>query len=102
MPVHADRRTLAGVIEARRDLHDQRDLALDRADLTNEGAAVVGIACDRHEVDQLHYAIGAEEPGEQHVRVGEVELLRLGRLGLGRDPEVAAAVCVEERCEHAR
>ena len=56
---------------------------------------------DGHEVDQLAHAVFRQEPGDEHVRVGHVQLLRRPPAAVRRNPEEAAALRVEDRSEHA-
>ena len=50
---------------------------------------------DGHEVQHLADAIRGHEPGDQHRRVGKVQLLGHVVVGGGPDPEVAAALSIQ-------
>ncbi len=56
---------------------------------------------DRHEVEHLTDAIGRHEPGDQHRRLGEVQLPRHIVAGRGLEAEAPAPVRIEQRGEHA-
>src|SRR4051794_30009996 len=61
-----------------------------------------GGAADRHEVDEFADAAVGEEPGDENGGVGEVELLAVETAGRRLDPEVPAALGIEQRAEDAR
>jgi hypothetical protein len=92
------------VVERRVAGELERDRAPDRAGLPDQEIARLagGPRLRDHEVDDLADRVLALEPGEQDVGIGEVELLRLGVAGTGRDGEVAALVLIQEGTEQAR
>ena len=91
----------AGVVEARIAAHAEAHLATDRLRATHEVVRDAGVL-HRHEVGHLGHAVVGQEPGEQHVGVGQVELLVRRVVELRRDLEAAAALGVEEGGEHRR
>ena len=95
---------LAPVIEPRRNRHAELHGAAHAGDPTDDPRAMVGIvrARDRHEVLDLGDAVLAQEAGDEHVGVGEVELPR-GDLSVdGFHGPGTAAAGVEQRTEHTR
>ena len=91
----------AGVVEARRAVASEADLAAHRLHPAHEVVRHARIL-HRHEVGDLRHAIGGQEPGEQHVGVGQVKLLVPRRRRAAGDLEAAAALRVEQRGEHRR
>ena len=63
--------------------------------------AVAGLP-DRHEVLDLADPIRGQEPRDQHVRVGEVQLARTRYITRRRELVVPTSVRIEDRGEHAR
>ena len=57
-------------------------------------------ATDRHEVLDLTHTVAGEEPGDQHVGIGVVELPGL-RGDRGGQLKAPASAGVQERAEHA-
>ncbi len=55
-----------------------------------------------HEVGHLGDALGIEEPRQQHVGVGKVDLLAHGAVEERCDLEASAALCVDEGREDRR
>jgi hypothetical protein len=55
-----------------------------------------------HEVGHLGDTLSIEEPRQQHVGVGEIELLARGALEERRDLEASAALRVDQGCEDRR
>ena len=92
---------LAAVVEARPALELELHLAAYRDHLADEPAHVVRVAVDGHEVVHLADAVRRQEPGDEHVRVGEVELAHRVAVVHRRDPVEAALLGVEDRREHA-
>ena len=86
----------AGVVEARIAPHLETYLAADRLRATHEVVCDAGVL-HRHEVRHLGDAAVGQEPGEQHVRVGQVQLPVHRVVELRRDLEAAAAIGIEER-----
>ena len=72
----------------------ETDLAADRLRPPHEVVRDAGVL-HRHEVGHLGDAVVGQEPGEQHVGVGQVELLVRRVVELRRDLEAAAAIGVE-------
>ena len=85
----------AAVIEARITPHRETYLASDRLRATDEIVGDTGVL-HRHEVRHLGYAAVGQEPGEQHIRVGQVKLLVHRIVEIRRDPKAATAIGVEE------
>ena len=86
------------VVEARLDLHHEVRLAA-HADHSPHERARSG--ADRHEVLDLQLALLRHEARDEHVGVGQVELLSASAARRAERP-VAAAAGVEKRAEHAR
>ena len=89
----------AAVVEARIAAHAETYLAADRLRATHEVVGDAGVL-HRHEVRHLGDAAVGQEPGEQHVGVGQVKLLVHRVVELRRDLEAAAAIGVEESGKH--
>ena len=89
----------AGVVEARIAPHLKTYLASDCLRATHEVVCDAGVL-HRHEVRYLGDAAVGQEPGEQHVGVGQVQLPVYRVVELRRDLEAAAAIGVEERGKH--
>ena len=94
-----DRVAGAGVVEARVAPHPEGQLASDRLRATHEVVRHAGVL-HRHEVRYFGDAAVGQEPGEQHVGVGQVELSMYRVVEPRRDLEAAAAIGVEERGKH--
>ena len=95
---------LSAVVEPWRAVEHEPHLTAHAAHRPDQPVAV---GCplrvlDRHEVDHLADAAGGHEPGDQDGGVREVELPGDVVGALGGDPEVPAALAVEQRREHAR
>ena len=104
-PVRGDLQRVrsSAVVEPRLDVHHESHRAAYHLELPDQAVPVRRLpAGDRHEVGDLADPVLRHEAGDQHGGVGEVELTAdvIGRVG--RDPEVAALVRVEQRGEHAR
>ena len=95
---------VAAVVEARLHFDPEAHLAADSLDAADEPMAmdVLLRLRDRHEALDLPHALLGEEAGDEHVRIGEVELLRRPVLRHRGDAVVAALVLVEDRGEDAR
>ena len=95
---------LSAVVESWRAVHHETHLAAHAAHRPDQPVAVGCLlrVLDRHEVDHLADTAGGHEPGDQDGRVGEVQLPGDMIGALGGDPEVPAALAVEQRREHAR
>ena len=91
----------ARVIESRIAAHGETHLAADGLRATDEIVRDAGVL-DRHEVRHLGHAAVGQEPRQQHVGVGQVQLLVHRIVELRRDLEPAAAIGVEERGKHGR
>ncbi len=93
---------LGPVTEARGDLRPERERPADTDDPPDQPVAVrlAGLVDDGHEVLDLRDPVRGEEPCDQDVGVGEVELPGTGRHVRGQF-EAAAPVGVEYRREHA-
>ena len=89
----------AGVVEARIAPHPETYLATDGLRATHEVVRDAGVL-HRHEVRDLGHAAVRQEPGEQHIRVGQVQLPVHRVVELRRDLEAAAAIGVEESRKH--
>jgi hypothetical protein len=87
---------LAAVVEPRRTLEHEAELAADTAHHPDQPVAIAGLlrVLDHHEVDHLTDAAGGHEPGDQDGGVGEVQLADHDVVALGGDPEVPAAFAV--------
>ena len=94
----------SGVVEARLAVERELQLASDDADEPNETMTVRRVLriLDRHEVDHLADAVRRHEPRDQDRRVREIQLPGDVAVLGGSDPEVPAALGVEQRSEHAR
>jgi hypothetical protein len=88
----------ARVVEARGDVDDEAHLPSHRHHPADQAARMRG----DHEVLHLPHSAGHQEARDEDVGVGQVELLGLPAVAVGRDPEQAAAVGVEDRREDAR
>src|SRR5215469_3233293 len=93
---------LPGVVEPGSDLGPEGDRSAYAHCAPDQAvpAGLAGVASDRHEVLDFANALVGEEPGDQHVGVGEVELLGL-RGRVGGQFERPAPVRIEDRGEHA-
>ena len=98
IPVQHDRVGGAGVVEAGGASHLVLDLTSHRLHPPHQSAGVL-LGMDRHEVGDLHHTLGGEEPGEQHVGVGQVELLVPRLVESGDDLEASSCVGVEQAGE---
>ena len=90
------------VVEARLDLHREPHGAAYHPDVAHQpvpvGCPALG---DGHEVVYLADPVGGHEPGDQDRGVGQVQLLGHVVVPVRPDLEEAAAVGIEQRCEHA-
>src|SRR5918995_1281498 len=91
----------AGVIEGRQALDAETHLSPDDPHVTDEPGPLPRVRYDRHEVERLGQALGREVAGQEHVRVGQVELVAVGVLH-GPQRELPAFFVVEDGAEHAR
>ena len=90
------------IVKARRNVDDEAHLAAHGQHAADDALPVRPAAVRRHEVLDLADPVGHQEASDQHVCVGQVELLGAPAILLGRDPEQAAALGVEDRAEDAR
>jgi len=95
---------LAPVVESRRALQLDVHSPADGHDATDEPLAACSCARlpNRHEVLDFAHSLGREEARDEHVGVGEVQLLGLMISPSGPEGEAAPALGVEDRSEHAR
>jgi hypothetical protein len=104
--VRGERYLVAGtrVVEPRGDVDDETHLPTHGEDSADHAVPVCRVAgrWRGHEVVHFAHSVGRQEAGDQHVGVGEVELLGVPAVAVGRDAEQAPAVGVEEGPEHAR
>lgn len=101
-PTPADRDGVpgAGVIEGRAALELEGHLAAYGVHAAYQ-TAVSGTGGDRHVVEDLDDAFRREEAGEQHVGVGQVDLLAAS-VRERAQPEVPSLLVVQDRAEDAR
>jgi hypothetical protein len=92
----------AAVVEAGLDLDPEAHVAPDAEHAPDEPLPRRSRRRHRHEVLDLPDARLRQEPGDQDVRVREVELLYRRGTPHRCDPVVAAPVAVEDRAEDAR
>ena len=94
----------ARVVEARGDVDDEAHLPAHGDHPADHAVAVRRLAGTRrrHEVLHLPHSVGHQEARDEDVGVGEVELLGAPAVAVGRDPEQAPVVGVEDRREDAR
>ena len=85
----------APIVESRLAPHLETHLATDRLRATHDVVGAAGVLY-RHEVGHLSHAVVGQEPGEQYIRVGQIQLLVDGVVELRRDLKAAAAIGVEE------
>ena len=91
----------ARIVEARIAAHLEAHLAPHRLRPPHQVVRLPRVL-HGHEVGQLGDAVGIEEPRQQHVGVGEIELLARGALEERRDLEASAALRVDEGGEDRR
>ncbi len=90
------------VVEPGLQVHHELHAAPGHPQVSHQPVPAGGPALDdRHEVQHLADPVGGHEPGDQHGRVWQVQLPGDVVVGGWRDPEVAAAVGVEQRRENA-
>ena len=89
----------AGVVEARIAAHGKTYLAPHRLRATHDVVCDTGVF-HRHEIRDLGHTAVGQEPGEQHVGVGQVELPVYRVVEPRRDLEAAAVIGVEEGREY--
>jgi hypothetical protein len=95
---------LAPVVEPRRAVHHEPHLAAHAPQHPDQPVPVAGLlgVIDGHEIEHLADPAGGHEPGDQDGRVGEVQLPDHDIVALGGDPEVPAALAVQQGAEHTR
>ena len=92
----------AAVVEARLEFDGEPHRAPDHPDVPHQVMAVGYPAPgDRHEVVYLTDPVRGHEPGDQDRGVRQVQLLAHVVVPVGLDREIAPAVGVEQRGEHA-
>ena len=89
------------VVEPRRAADLEADLPADGLHPSHDTTGM-SRRVDRHEVRDLGHALIAEEPGQEQIGVGQVELLVSRLLELGTDAEYPPALRVEQGGEHRR
>ena len=101
-----DVRQVATVVESRLALEPEAHLSAHDADHPDQAVPVRGLlAGDRHEVDHLADAVGAEEARDEDRRPRQVQLLGHVVDAVRRDPEVtalAAGPAARRRCSASR
>ena len=94
---------LARVVEPRLNLHHETHRAAHHAKLPYQPVPIRrSPRGDRHEVVDLTDPVRCHESGDQDRGVREIQLLAYVVVPVGSDPEMAAAVGIEQRREHAR
>jgi hypothetical protein len=95
---------LSAVVEPGRTLEHEPELAADTAHHPDQPVPIGGLLriLHRHEVQDLTDPAGGHEPGDQDGRVREVQLADHDIVALGGDPEVPAALAVQQGAEHTR
>ena len=91
----------AGVVEARIAAHGKTYLSPHRLRATHDVVCDTGVF-HRHEIRDLGHTAVGQEPGEQHVGVGQVELPVYRVVEPRRDLEAAAVIGVEEGRKYRR
>ena len=98
-----DRVPGAAVVKSRLQVHDELHGAARHPQVPDQPVPVGWLALDdRHEVEYLADPVRRHEPGDKHRGARHIQLLRHIVVAGGRDPEVAALLGIEQRCEHAR
>src|ERR687889_443224 len=91
----------AGVVEGRQTLNPTAPLPPYSPDFRDEPVTLPRARHDRHEVKRLGKTRRREEAGQEHVGIGQVELLAVGELHWSQR-EMPTLLVVEDRAEDTR
>ena len=89
---------VAGIVERGQAVRPEVELTADAVHPPHEPLLIA----DRHEVDEFGDPRRTQKTGDEHVRVGPVELLGVDALPGRPDLETPAFGVVQNRAEHAR